>query len=589
MITASPRRASAAPDHFVHFYDDDTALMPSVSQYLEGGLASGCAAVMIADTAHTAQVLELWRGRGVDYEAAQARGQLVILDAREALGRFMTAAGPDAALFDATVGQIVRSAIARHGNLVAFGEMVALLCADGRADAAVELENLWNQLAQVQPFSLYCAYGMDHFRDGAACDAFAAVCRAHSHVTPSENLHIPHAEHEQLALITQLHQKASALERELELRLHAEARLRDRERDLSDFIDNGAIGLHRVGPGGTIIWANRAELEMLGYTAVEFIGRNIADFYVDKDLICRILETLSSGGSLKDQAARLICKDGSIKHVLINSNAQVEDGQFIATRCFTRDVTDRWLAQEALRERGAVLHLALQGARMGYWIGDLERWTIRCSPEMASLLELSDPTEGPLQDFIASMHPEDRDGFEAALRASIEARSMFTAEFRARGGRPDWRWFEARGEAVYDEGARPVRFYGTCADVTARKREDHMIRHFACVVDSAKDVIISTQLDGIVTSWNAAARELFGYKVEDIVGKPIETVIPPELQAEERSARQRIARGEAIPRYVTKRVTREGSLRAMSLALSPVRDARGHVVGVSRISHEVAT
>ena len=579
--------APAAVDHFVQFYDEDSALVPSVSQYLEGGLQSGCAAILIADAAHTEQILGLWRARGVDYEGAQARGQLVVLDALEALERFMLDGRPDPALFDATVGKVVRTAVGRYGNAVAFGEMVALLCAEDRRDAAVELEDLWNRLAQSHRFSLYCAYGMHHFRGGDTAEAFSAVCHAHSHVQPTESLTIPSDELDQLRLITQLHQKATALEHELKRRLEAEARLRERERDLHDFVENGVLGLHRVGPGGTILWANRAELEMLGYEPHEFIGRNIAEFYVDQELICRILETLSKGGSLKDQAARLICKDGSIRHVLINSNSQIEDGRFVATRCFTRDVTDRWLAQEALRERGAVLHLALQGARMGYWIGDLERWTLRCSPEMVSLLAVP-VGDVSLEDFVDCMHPEDREPFQASLRAAIEARAMFTAEFRARGAGGTWRWFEARGEAVYEDGARPSRFYGTCADVTSRKREEQMMRHFAWVVDSARDAIISTQLDGTITSWNAAARELFGLDTGDVLGKPIELLIPPELHGEERSARARVARGETVGRYVTTRIAKDMP-RRVSVAVSPVRDAHGQVVGVSRILHEVVS
>src|SRR3954464_11492728 len=124
MITAPTAHAPAAADHFVQFYEDDRALIPSVARYLQGGLSAGCAAIMIADAAHTSRIMALWRERGLDVEAAINRGQLVVLDAYDALDDFMVDGEPDAALFDRTVGQVVRLALARHGNAVAFGEMV---------------------------------------------------------------------------------------------------------------------------------------------------------------------------------------------------------------------------------------------------------------------------------------------------------------------------------------------------------------------------------------------------------------------------------------------------------------------------------
>jgi signal transduction histidine kinase len=89
---------------------------------------------------------------------------------------------------------------------------------------------------------------------------------------------------------------------------------------------------------------------MLGYTREEYIGHHIAEFHADQDLISEILGRLRSGEELRDVEARMRCKDGSIKHVLISTNALWEDGRFIQTRCFTCDITDGKRAEEALRE-----------------------------------------------------------------------------------------------------------------------------------------------------------------------------------------------------------------------------------------------
>ncbi len=130
----------------------------------------------------------------------------------------------------------------------------------------------------------------------------------------------------------------------------AERELRQSEQELADFFENATVGLHWVGPDGTILRANRAELDMLGYSREEYVGRPIADFHADEDVICDILKRLQAGEKLDEYPARLRCKDGSIKDVLIDSSVLWRDGEFVHTRCFTRDVTERKRAEAALRE-----------------------------------------------------------------------------------------------------------------------------------------------------------------------------------------------------------------------------------------------
>jgi len=128
--------------------------------------------------------------------------------------------------------------------------------------------------------------------------------------------------------------------------LHELQALRQSEAMLRDFIETSTISLHWVGADGTILWANQAELDLLGYTREQYIGRNITEFHADKDVIQEILVCLSRGETLRDHPARLRHRDGSIRHVLINSSVLFEDGKFVHTRCFTRDITDLKKEQE---------------------------------------------------------------------------------------------------------------------------------------------------------------------------------------------------------------------------------------------------
>jgi len=115
--------------------------------------------------------------------------------------------------------------------------------------------------------------------------------------------------------------------------------------------------MHWVGPDGTILRANRAELELLGYSAEEYVGRHIAEFHADAPVIEDILNRLLRGEELRDFPARLRCKDGSLRDVVIHSNALCRDGTFVHSRCFTRDVTEQKAAEEALHQETHTLEM----------------------------------------------------------------------------------------------------------------------------------------------------------------------------------------------------------------------------------------
>ncbi len=121
------------------------------------------------------------------------------------------------------------------------------------------------------------------------------------------------------------------------------------ERDMDDFFENAAVGLHWLDPDGIILRANRADLELLGYTRSEYVGHNIAEFHVSQETIQHMLRRLSERETVRDYEAQLRCKDDSIKHVLIDSNVLWEGDRFIHSRCVIRDITAQKRAQEALR------------------------------------------------------------------------------------------------------------------------------------------------------------------------------------------------------------------------------------------------
>jgi PAS domain S-box-containing protein len=147
------------------------------------------------------------------------------------------------------------------------------------------------------------------------------------------------------------------IKRDITKRKEAEKALRRNESDLTDFFETSPIGLHWVGPDGTILRVNQAELDLLGYTREEYVGRNIAEFHVDPEAIEDILQRLLAGEVLQEYEARLRCRDGSIKQVHISSSVYREEGEFIHTRCFTFDITDRRRAEQRLALQYAVTRI----------------------------------------------------------------------------------------------------------------------------------------------------------------------------------------------------------------------------------------
>jgi len=124
---------------------------------------------------------------------------------------------------------------------------------------------------------------------------FAHICKAHARVIPSESYGRPTCTVDQrMRTISALQQKAASLEAEIAVRKEAEKHLARRERELSDFLENATEAIHKVGADGTVLWANRAELELLGYDEEDYVGHHIAEFHADADVINRHSRAIES-------------------------------------------------------------------------------------------------------------------------------------------------------------------------------------------------------------------------------------------------------------------------------------------------------
>ena len=225
--------ASTADGHLVQYYEKEGFLYDRVTDFMSDGLRGSDAAVLIATRAHRDGVESRLARKGVDLSRLTAGGRYHALDAQETLSRFMVDGSPDPRRFATTIGPVIRTARSGDRRVLAFGEMVALLWAEGNRDAAIRLEELWNDLARTETFALLCAYPISHFDDAGYAKPFAEINAAHSWVTPAESYSIAEAD-ERNRVIAALQQKAAALEAESEQRAALEVALRGKIDELAE-------------------------------------------------------------------------------------------------------------------------------------------------------------------------------------------------------------------------------------------------------------------------------------------------------------------------------------------------------------------
>src|SRR5258708_2425838 len=119
---------------------------------------------------------------------------------------------------------------------------------------------------------------------------------------------------------------------------------------------------------------------------------------------------------------------------------------------------------------------------------------------------------------------------------------------------------------------------------------DYFIRLalLAAIVESSDDAIVSKTLDGRILSWNAGASRIFGYTAEEVIGRPITIIIPPELHEEEQRILEQVRGGQRIEHFDTIRIAKDGRRVFISLTVSPVRDSRGVIIGASKVARDVS-
>lgn len=302
--------------HAVQFYADDSFLMGALSRFVGTALGAGDAAIVIATRAHRDGLAQRLKANGLDTSAAIKKGRYILLDAAQTLTKFMVDDMPDAARFETTIAPYITEAMSlaegEVRRVAAYGEMVALLCEAGNVEAAIRLEDLWNELAKKHKFALLCAYPMKGFCHEDHVDPFQRICAQHSAIIPGEGYSALETELERLRNIAHLQQKEQALdavrraksqlESEMAERMEAERKLRRSEQSLREL-------------SGRLLRMQDEERRRLGRELHDSVGQYLAALKMGLDFMQAGGEPKSEDSSRRRLAECLELVEQSIREV----------------------------------------------------------------------------------------------------------------------------------------------------------------------------------------------------------------------------------------------------------------------------------
>jgi PAS domain S-box-containing protein len=286
------------------------------------------------------------------------------------------------------------------------------------------------------------------------------------------------------------------------------------DQQLEDFFENAAIGLHIVGPDGTILRANRVELERLGYRSEEYVGRNIAEFHADKLVIDDILNRLSHGEKLEKYPARLVARDKSIRHVLITSSVQFHEGRFVNSRCFTMDITDWKRTEDTLKEREKRLEETYEHVNVGISEADADGRFLRVNAALCRITGYS-REELLSRTFFDLTHPDEVQAAREMYKQEIVG-DFHRYEIEKRFVHKDGKfvWVRVNTALVRDGAGQFLYSVRAVSNIDAQKRAEQRLRdnerRTRNILDSLPVAVYCTDAAGVITYYNKAVTDLTG-------------------------------------------------------------------------------
>jgi len=262
-----------------------------------------------------------------------------------------------------------------------------------------------------------------------------------------------------------------------------------------------------------------------------------------------------------------------------------------------REISEREMIQHELHSSRDQLEIVLQGVGDGITAQDPTGRLIYANEAAARIIGYSSVQallEAPMREAVERFEvlmdesgqpfPPSKLPGRRALRGEEGAEAVVCFREVSTG---EERWLVSRATPVFDEQGGVQFAVNIFRDITERKRAEETRARLAAIVESSDDVIIGKTLDGTITSWNLGAQKIYGYSAEEVVGKPVNILVPPDRPNEIPQILWRLRNGEAINHYETKRITKDGKLLDVSLTISPIKDSAENIVGASTIARDI--
>ena len=288
----------------------------------------------------------------------------------------------------------------------------------------------------------------------------------------------------------------------------------------------------------------------------------------------------------------LIRKDGT-ETPIDDSGAPIwgEDGQLTGIVLVFRDITERKQAEKAAQEGRNRAFEALQQAPVFFaLLQGPEHVFAMANPHYMRLVNHRDVLGKAVRTAIPEAESQ---GYLELLDRVFQGETFVGSAFRldlqpGDGLPPEERYVDFVYQPIRETDGTVSGIIVIGNDVTERQKTHHAVQRLAAIVDSSDDVIVSKDLNGIITSWNGAAARLFGYAPEEMIGESILKLIPDDLRDEEKTIIESIRAGRRVEHFETTRLRKDGSTIEVSLTVSPIKDDQGRVVGASKILRDVS-
>lgn len=375
------------------------------------------------------------------------------------------------------------------------------------------------------------------------------------------------------------------------------------EGELHHFLDNAAISVHWVNAEGIIIWANKAELTLLGYLEEEYVGHHISEFHIDQPAINDILHRLAKNESLNQYEAKLRRKDGSICVVHINSNVLFENGEFIHTRCFTNDITEQKRLQESLlhndkllKKSEATLRTILENTNDSYILYGKDTRVLEFNKIATEHFLTINGTALEIGKSVYDLTPPDRHAFAEEVFNRCFRGETFELKIERKGKDGTERWFKNSYHPVKSSNGEVIGVSIRSSEITeevlihsAIEKSEATMR---ALFNNSKDGLVLIDQHAKILAFNHNSAELYRQVIGKTlaIGKSVYEVLP-HLRPYMEVAFAKVLEGESIERR-SKHLGIDGKEYWIEGYYNPVRSENGKIVGicmgVSDVTEKVA-